>query len=560
MAKKNNKKKQTGGGQQFLSHDQFVRQRMRSLPIGKCYISDTLLNDGGMCHVVVTRQHTGGRVSMALFMVDQFCVGVKESFYRLRLEPYELDEMLDASGEAFSFRECSYDEAHNRIYGAIAFAEEGGIKPDNSFLLTQYFLEDDTNDVPLIEFEYGKNGKHFLVCDSQLEASKYLPALRKTLGDDGFTYVIGYENIDDNLNDDKMELLSPGPVSMRELVSRISYKELYGYAEVLDPYIEDDLYLEQLRRTYIDLVLDDPLEVLSHFTLAELNYLKELSNHPEWGCEAPYYAGCITPLMVHYGFAEEGFREDSRYVVRLAEDFWQAVRPYVGEAMADKTNNTRWTVEMIVEGMANLYGEVNRKTVVDYLKKEVLKEKADLADELFDMVWERSMLLDWMLQPIEGYDEPTDSLPPEKVIFVSRYGWEDVDAMRRETARRSALVMHPRPFTMEEIADATREGFPLIANKRQKQFENFLKKKLGCNEEEILIICYELWQFAQHEGDDDAPDSTCDDYFRKAVLCKDDTKRQFDEKLKEEALRELDEYIDNMPRWTLKGYAPAELG
>jgi hypothetical protein len=34
MAKKNKNK---GGGQQFLSDEQLIRQRMRTLPLGNCY-------------------------------------------------------------------------------------------------------------------------------------------------------------------------------------------------------------------------------------------------------------------------------------------------------------------------------------------------------------------------------------------------------------------------------------------------------------------------------------------------------------------------------------------
>ena len=81
-----------------------------------------------MASVVVTRRHTGGRVSAALFVVDVYCLGVKESFYRLWLEDDELEELLELPTDLIEFRECSYEEAHNRIYGAIAFAEEAGIK------------------------------------------------------------------------------------------------------------------------------------------------------------------------------------------------------------------------------------------------------------------------------------------------------------------------------------------------------------------------------------------------------------------------------------------------
>ena len=117
MAKKKQKKQQ----QQFLSPDQFVKQRARSLEIGTCYVSNDI-EEMGEGHVIVTRKHTGGKISMAVYLVDIWCVGVKDTFYRLRLEDYEFDDLIGTY--RIGLRECSYNEAHNWIYGAIAFAEE----------------------------------------------------------------------------------------------------------------------------------------------------------------------------------------------------------------------------------------------------------------------------------------------------------------------------------------------------------------------------------------------------------------------------------------------------
>ena len=86
---------------------------------------------------------------------------------------------------------CSYEEAHNRVWGSVAYAEEAGIAPDKSFRLTQYMLDEDTDDVPLIEYEYGKDGKHFLTCNSELEASRYLALMRKNLGEGNYHFIVG---------------------------------------------------------------------------------------------------------------------------------------------------------------------------------------------------------------------------------------------------------------------------------------------------------------------------------------------------------------------------------
>ena len=174
MAKKKGKQQ----GQQFLSPEQYLKQKARSLEIGKCYISEDVTKCGEGV-ISVTRLHKGGKISMAFYLVDTFCLGVKDSSYKLRMEEEKVQAFLTHYKK---MNECSYEEAHNWIYGAIAFAEEGGIEPDKSFQLTQYMLEEDTDDIPLIEYEFGKDGEHLLVCHTVQEANRYLPTLRKHLG------------------------------------------------------------------------------------------------------------------------------------------------------------------------------------------------------------------------------------------------------------------------------------------------------------------------------------------------------------------------------------------
>lgn len=191
MAKKKKHNKQQG--QQFLSPEQYIRQKARTLELGKCYVGDDI-EKMGEAHIIVSRKHTGGRVSMAVFLVDIWCVGVKDSFYRLRMEDYEFQDLIDSY--SMGLRECSYEEAHNWIYGAVAFAEDAGIKPDKSFNITRYMLEEDDDNIPLIEYDFGKDGKHFLMAASHLEASRYLPLMEKNLGKGNFDFAI---DTDDSL-------------------------------------------------------------------------------------------------------------------------------------------------------------------------------------------------------------------------------------------------------------------------------------------------------------------------------------------------------------------------
>ena len=187
MAKNKKKKNSGGNGVHALSDEQFVRQRARLLPIGDCFMTEGA-EKCGIATIAVIRNHPQGKVTGAVFLVDFYCLGVKDALVFVREDWEDLKERFYYfDGQNDEVKKISYEEAHNRIYGAIAFAEEAGIKPCKEFSLAKYILEEDTDDIPLIEYEFGQNGKHMLFAKNRLELTTYLPTLRKNLGDD-FSY------------------------------------------------------------------------------------------------------------------------------------------------------------------------------------------------------------------------------------------------------------------------------------------------------------------------------------------------------------------------------------
>ncbi len=174
------KKKAQNKQEASMSPEKYIRTKVRSLEIGKCYRTNDI-NGDGLIYVVITRNHNGGKKSVGAFLVDEYCLGVKDAFCKLRFDDDDYDAFLDRLTNYADLEGISYEEAHNLVYGAIAFAEEAGIKPCSQFSLAKYFLEEDTDDIPLIEYEFGKDGKHFLVANNNLELSKYLPILNKNI-------------------------------------------------------------------------------------------------------------------------------------------------------------------------------------------------------------------------------------------------------------------------------------------------------------------------------------------------------------------------------------------
>lgn len=184
------KKKPNKSQQAAISPARFLKERVRLVPVYKCYLSHNF-EDETEGTVMVVRKHAGDKYTCGLYLVDKFCLGVKDASYYLRMEEAEYEDFLKYFTEGFNPHECSYEEAHNWVWGAISFAEEAGIEPCKDFDLAQYVLAEDNDEVELIEYDFGDpSGAHCLLANSRLEASIYLPLMRQHLGDK-FSFALG---------------------------------------------------------------------------------------------------------------------------------------------------------------------------------------------------------------------------------------------------------------------------------------------------------------------------------------------------------------------------------
>ena len=185
MAK--NKKKSQPQQKAGLSQTEYMRKVMRKLPIEQCYVN-TNWREEGMAHVMVVRRRPDDRFAMVSYLVDTFCLGVKDAMWNTRMEKSEIDALVEHYTEVIDFAMCDYATVHNLVLGAVEFAEEAGIKPCPEWAIGQYGLDEDSDDIELIEFDYGIMGKHFLNTATKAEGVKYLPILEKTLGKGNFSY------------------------------------------------------------------------------------------------------------------------------------------------------------------------------------------------------------------------------------------------------------------------------------------------------------------------------------------------------------------------------------
>ena len=188
-----------------LSAENYIRQKSRNLPIKECYITGKW-EESKMANILIIRQHAGGNVTCCMYMVDLACLGVKNSYYRFNIPYEDVEALLKQSKEDdIALIKVPYELVHNIIHAAIEYAEEYDFHPCKDFMtVTGYFLEEDTEAIPVMEITCGgKDGKPMYVntgSDSPAREKQILAQLEKTAGKDNYYFILGHKG--HNFNDD----------------------------------------------------------------------------------------------------------------------------------------------------------------------------------------------------------------------------------------------------------------------------------------------------------------------------------------------------------------------
>lgn len=166
-----------------LSPDKYIMKCARNLPVERSLMIDDEYDPIKVAFII--RAERGGLFSCASYLIDTWCRGVYDTFFETHLSKEDVDRLLDHyDGE--NMKETDYAYVHNLVLGAVEFAEEAGIAPHKDFKVSQYMLAEDTDDIPLIEIEFGIDGKHALDCSNKKEYLYNKSILEKNLAPDQY--------------------------------------------------------------------------------------------------------------------------------------------------------------------------------------------------------------------------------------------------------------------------------------------------------------------------------------------------------------------------------------
>lgn len=164
------------------------------MPIHECLIP-RVLYEQGIGNVVISRKMPNGDIAAGFFLVDIYCLGVKNCFFAV-IPPAAYAQRI---GRLVQEERAEYAEPActvKLIEGSVAYAEGLGFHPHRDYLTAKgIFGSIDPTTCPK-EFEFGKDGKPFYISgpnETHADSGRIIATLTRKVGPDGFHYMMGLD-------------------------------------------------------------------------------------------------------------------------------------------------------------------------------------------------------------------------------------------------------------------------------------------------------------------------------------------------------------------------------
>jgi len=225
--KKRQKKLERRAAKRKDRRRELIRQKNRGLgellwmasgsPVLHSRIADTL-KDEGMGHVLLSRLLPNNRVAAVLFLVDRYCLGVKDCFGRLMVRA-EYDAFCKDLDDRFEMEDHTPADVRKLVEGVVDSARDLGLEPHPDYHRVKAIFGDIDARESRIEFEFGSEGKPLFINgphDGPERCRRILSILEHRCGPDGYHYIMGgpaavslvededeFEDPDEDFDDDE---------------------------------------------------------------------------------------------------------------------------------------------------------------------------------------------------------------------------------------------------------------------------------------------------------------------------------------------------------------------
>ena len=175
-----------------VSPDLARRVQVASLcPIKLCVIDDNLF-ESGIGHLVFARSLPSGLVGAAFFLLDPFCLGVKNLFYK-EVEAQKLTESLAFLSGEEHFVDFEPACARKLINEAASYAADLGFTSPKELSIIEPIFGNTNIQECTEAFTFGKDGKPFYIAgpnDTPARIRNIIHTLEQKVGMGRFDFII----------------------------------------------------------------------------------------------------------------------------------------------------------------------------------------------------------------------------------------------------------------------------------------------------------------------------------------------------------------------------------
>ena len=259
-------------------------QHADDYPVEACYLN-TDWKERGLARIVVTRRQQNGRAMVGVFLVNIFCLGLKNAFCIEGLTTRQIeDEILPRCYQDEEPTRIGINYAKEIVYGAVDYARSLGFEPHADFELSRHVLgTEELSRTRGLQFG-GPRGKPLYIAGPDDDAPAVLKKLREKLGEDGFEFITpadDWEVLEKEDDDRQLGLGSRVLSSAKELVDSDlrTYKQIRQTGMHLMTRVTKSLPRELILQAASDLRLLDKTRTIVCDAEDELSFIMDRAIH-----------------------------------------------------------------------------------------------------------------------------------------------------------------------------------------------------------------------------------------------------------------------------------------
>jgi hypothetical protein len=163
----------------------------RNSPINRCFVRKNIFSEG-IGTAIVSREMPNGHLGVGVYLLDVWCLGVKNTYFSILSENEFLDRIKQI--EVNEHLETLHPSCARKIIEqCVEYSDTLGFKPHKDYKISRQLLMDLDPNVCPNQYIFGKDGKPFYISgpnENQNQSKKIVEKLFRNCGEGNFEYIV----------------------------------------------------------------------------------------------------------------------------------------------------------------------------------------------------------------------------------------------------------------------------------------------------------------------------------------------------------------------------------